>query len=293
MFRPHGFWRCAGNQPTFTGLPTLARLGDPRFHDAEAYYLPDDRWLSLPDNKTSTLGFIKIPEGKFTMGEEDERHEVELPAFYIGCYPVTVAQYQAFTDKERGGAESNCPVNYVTWYEALQYCQWLTERLREWKGTPEPLATLLRKERWQVTLPSEAEWEKSARGSDGRAYPWGNEWQEDHANTDDAHIGHPSAVGCFPQGASPYGCQDTAGNVWEWTRSLWGKEMFGEPDFHYPYNPKDGRESLDAENKMACVLRDGGFRNTQGFARCAFRYWDSPDARDDNIGFRLVVRPPL
>jgi formylglycine-generating enzyme required for sulfatase activity len=96
---------------------------------------------------------------------------------------VTVAQFRAFLN---GGAHRpghddsleglpNHPVVNITWYEAIAYCHWLTERLRGWKDTPEPLAAMFRTEGWQVTLPSEAEWEKAARGADGRIYPWGNE----------------------------------------------------------------------------------------------------------------------
>ena len=110
----------------------------------------------------------------------------------------------------------------VTWYEAQQYCDWLTERLRAWPGTPEPLAMLLRHEDWQVMLPSEVEWEKAARGTDRRIYPWGSEPDPNRANYDDTGINHTSAVGCFPGGASPYGVEDLSGNVWEWTRSCGG-----------------------------------------------------------------------
>jgi hypothetical protein len=142
------------------------------------------------------------------------------------------------------------------------------------------------------TAASEAEWEKAARGTDGREYPWGNDWQEEYANTDEAQIGHPSAVGCFPHDVSPYGCQDVAGNVWEWTRSLWGKD-WEKPDFTYPYRPNDGREDMNAEDEILRVLRGGGFRNSRRSARCASRLWNNPNGRHDRIGCRLVVRPPL
>jgi formylglycine-generating enzyme required for sulfatase activity len=159
----------------------LAVVGDPRFR-TDAWYLPNE----------SLLGFVEIPAGPFLMGsnpkqdrdaqkDEQPQHAVNLPRYYIARYPVTVAQFRAFTEESGYQPEDedslrglpNHPVVNMNWYEALKYCEWLTERLREWEGTPEPLATLLRRGSWRVTLPSEAEWEKAARGTDGRIYPRG------------------------------------------------------------------------------------------------------------------------
>ncbi len=277
---------------------TLARLGDPRFC-ADALFLPDE----------PLLGFIEIPAGPFVMGSDKRsdpqafdaempQHTLTLPGYYIARYPVTVAQFAAFVeDAKYKPADSDClrdlpnrPVRRVSRHDALAYCQWLSKRLREWAGTTEPLATLLRKEDWQVTLPSEAEWEKAARRTKGAIYPWGDELDASKANVDETGIGHPSAVGCFPQGVSPYGCVDMTGNVWEWTRSLWGKD-FDKPNFHYPYDPNDGRERLDAGDEVACVLRGGSYWLTQRYARCAYRYWHDPHYRYDLIGVRRVLRP--
>lgn len=279
------------------GGDVLAYLGDPRFR-ADTWFLPDE----------PLLGFIEIPAGPFVMGSDKKRdeqaydegvpeHTLTLSSYYIARYPVTVAQFHSFVETSRHqhadeasvSGLANHPVVRVTWHDAMAYCRWLTECLCKWQGTPEPLATLLRKEGWQVTLPSEAEWEKAARGTDGRVYPWGNDWREDHANTMEVQIGHLSTVGCFPQGASPYGCQDMAGNVWEWTRSLWGKD--GEkPDFRYPYNLTDGREQLGAPDEILRVLRGGSYWYSQRSARCAARSRDNPYLRYDYSGFRLVVR---
>ncbi|MGH7601471.1 MAG: SUMF1/EgtB/PvdO family nonheme iron enzyme, partial [bacterium] len=224
----------------------LARLGDPRFN-SDAWFLPDE----------PLLGFVEIPAGEFLMGsdkkkdsqafdDELKQHKITLPLYHIARYPVTVAQFQSFVNESGYKPEypecldglPNHPVVNVTWYEALKYCEWLTAQLRAWEGTPEPFASLLKKDNWRVTLPSEAEWEKAARGADGRIYPWGNEADANRANYVDTGIGATSAVGCFPDGKSPYGCEEMSGNVLEWTRSLWED---------YPY-PSDAKERAKREN---------------------------------------------
>jgi formylglycine-generating enzyme required for sulfatase activity len=277
----------------------LARLGDPRFR-ADAWQLPDE----------PLLGFVEIPAGAFLMGsikgdrlasdDETPQHTLSVPRYFMARYPVTVAQFQAFVDDSGYTSEDqdsldglpNHPVVDITWYEALKYCLWLTERLRAWEGTPEPLARLLRHEGWQVTLPSEAEWEKAARGSDGRIYPWGDTQDPVRGNYRDTEIGSTSAVGCFPAGASPHGCLDLAGNVWEWTRSLWGDD-WTKAAYRYPYKPDDGREHLEAADNIARVLRGGAFVAVHGGVRCAYRNGYYPDVRLNLFGFRVAVLPGL
>lgn len=262
------------------------------------WFLPDDH----------LLGFVEIPAGEFLMGsnkkkdaqaydDELKQHKLTLPRYYIARFPVTVAQFQRFVDESRYQPEhpeclqglSNHPVVNVTWYEALKYCEWLTDRLRNWESTPEPLTSLLKKQGWRITLPSEAEWEKAARGADGRIYPWGNKADATLANYSQTGIGASSAVGCFPGGASPYGCEEMSGNVWEWTRSLWGKDV-SEPKFKYPYDPNDGREKFDEPDEVRRVLRGGAFLSDDRHVRCAYRSRFFQSSRNDFIGFRLVVR---
>ncbi|MBU2551512.1 MAG: SUMF1/EgtB/PvdO family nonheme iron enzyme [Proteobacteria bacterium] len=268
----------------------LARLGDPRFRP-EAFFLPAG----------DMLGFVEIPAGPFLMG--DEKQAVTLPTFYISRYPITVVQFRAFM--EHSGYKpkypeyikglDNHPVVAVTWHDTRAYCDWLTDRLCSWKGTPEPLAELLKNgsgdgKPWRIMLPSEAEWEKAARGTDGRVYPWGDEVDPDRANYDDTGIGTTSPGGCFPRGSSPYGCLDMAGNVWEWTRSLWGKN-FDKPDFKYPYEAHDGRENLDAGDDILRVLRGGAFDGNVRLLRFAFRFRNVPGDRDRYTGFRVSLPP--
>jgi formylglycine-generating enzyme required for sulfatase activity len=180
-------------------------------------------------------------------------------------------------DDPKWGAHT-CPVVGVTWYEALAYCHWLKTHLRD-------IGKLSVGDR--LRLPSEAEWEKAARGSQGYRWPWDNTWQENRANTKEAGLGETSPVGLFPSGASPYGIQDMAGNVWEWTRSRWGRTSIYRPDYRYPYDPTDGREEPSGFNLL--VARGGSWLDGQGDARCASRGRDHPDNFDGDLGFRVVV----
>ncbi len=266
----------------------LARLGDPR---------PGVIGLE-------GMEFCLVPAGPFTMGEGGEQHKVTLPAYHIARYPVTVAQFQAFVeasgyrpgDRDSLRGVDNHPVVWINWRDARAFCNWLTEHWREDGVLPED---------WQVRLPSEAEWEKAARGgieipaepliaavgasfaftpvqnpNPQRRYPWGDDPDSNRANYGESGIGTTSAVGCFPGGASPYGCQDMSGNVWEWTSSLYES---------YPYDPEDGRENPDSTDSR--VLRGGAFFVDEVNVRCAARSNNDPFAHYRIDGFRVVVSP--
>lgn len=281
----------------------LAHLGDPRFHDAAGFCLPKDEML----------GFVEIPAGNFRMGsnpEQDDQagpheqpqHTVPLETFYLAKYPVTVGQFQLFVSQsghkpanERSLQDAvNHPVRHVTWYDALAYCDWLHQSLRQWPQTPAKLHDLLQQQ-WRVTLPTEAEWEKAARGNDGRLYPWGNMFDGNYANHEATGIGVPCAVGCFPGGAGSYGLLDMSGNVWEWTRTIWGeyddnKNVFIK-EYGYPYKVDDGRENLEKRDELIRVVRGGSFTNEPSVLRCAFRYWGGPHYDDWGVGLRVCVSP--
>lgn len=228
---------------------------------------------------------VPIPAGEFEMGgelydSEKPRHKLTLPDFRISKYPVTNAQYARFvaaTDHPVpvhwwGNTPSperlTRPVLNVSWHDAQAYCAWLSQEQGE-----------------LVRLPTEAEWEKAARGTDGREYPWGNDFNPQLCNMGDTGIGDISPVGIFPQGASPYGCLDMSGNVWEWTSSLWGKISM-QPEFKYPYQADDGRENMDEPDVR--VLRGGSFAFNAVDVRCSARVGGNPVGRVMIDGFRVV-----
>ena len=185
------------------------------------------------------------------------------------------------------------PVVGVSWYEALAFCHWLSAQwrkanlpIRAWRaGKIETVA--FKTADLSFRLPSEAEWEKAARGAQGRRWPWGDDWEDGLANTDEVKLNETSAVGCFSGGASPYTALDMAGNVWEWTRSRWGRTQFYRPDYGYPYDSADGREDLTGPDLR--VVRGGSWDYDQRFARWACRYRNLPGLFDVIIGFRVVV----
>lgn len=269
-----------------------------------------DMW-SLPDEPL--LGFVEIPAGQFTMGSDKRQvadgldtaspqHKVDLPRYYIGRYEVTLAQFRAFVQAsgyqpnptQKEDSQADVPVVNVTWHDAIAYSAWLDKSLRGLSTTPDSVRAILSTagQPCRVTLPSEAEWEKAARGTDARVYPWGGQVDPTKANTESSKRGAPAPVGSYPEGASPYGVLDMSGNVWEWTRSLWGTD--GEkPGFGYPYDPNDSRrEELKAPDTVGRVVRGGSWINHDLIARAAFRYWYYPDLpyrRDFSVGFRVVV----
>ena len=233
-----------------------------------------------------TPTWIAIPAGTVLLGSDprhaarpfaDERpqHNVTLPAFHISRVPVTNTQYLAFVTHTQRPAPGHWlagkpavgsnqhPVTYVSWSDAQAFCAWA-----------------------KVRLPTECEWEKAARSDDARWWPWGNDLP-DHSR---CHFDGPLqglapatqgalAVGQFPRGASPYGTLDMAGNVWEWTNSLYRR---------YPYQYDDGREDLQAPGQR--VVRGGSYNHGLRHIRCAARDGMAAGARDVYIGFRVVAQ---
>jgi len=222
---------------------------------------------------------IRIPGGNFNMGDdaydsEKPRHQVYVPDYYIGRFPVTNFEYRAFvrdtgTPPPRHWQADNYPeelgghpVVHVNWYDALAYCRWLSRKT----GKP-------------YRLISEAEWEKAARGEDERIWPWGNDWNKDNCNCQEGGAGQTTPVGQYsPQGDSFYGIADMAGNIWEWCSSRFQA---------YPYSTDGDREDLDATGDR--VLRGGAYLNESRFMRCTYRYRRLPNSQDGTTGFRVAM----
>lgn len=232
-----------------------------------------------------TPTWITIPAGLFTMGSdpraaappfanEQPQQRVWLPEFRLSRVPITNAQYQQFiaatqhpppghwVDGQPSAGAEPFPVTYVSWADAQAFCAWAG-----------------------VRLPTEAEWEKAARSADGRWWPWGDALPDAtrcHFNGQAQGVAPAAqsimAVGQFPRGASPYGVLDMAGNVWEWTNTLYRR---------YPYQVDDGRE--DPLTQGVRVVRGGSYNHDLRQIRCAARDGIAAGARDVYIGFRVAA----
>lgn len=266
---------------------TQPRLLESSRFNSNAWNLPND----------ALLGFVAIPAGKFTMGsdpsidrtayenerwsQEQRQGSVDLPLFYIGRYEVTIAQLATFVadthrkvDTQTLRGSGDLPVSNVTWTEALAYAKWLEARLRTSTQTPTELKRLL-DSGWHLTLPNEAQWEKAARGTDGRVYPWGhsaNDSKANYARSGVAPVGQFACVECA------FELADMAGNVWELTRS---------PLQAYPWSSID--EPRDAQADALFVMRGGAYTDSENNVRAAVRGGIDPGARRPFIGFRLVL----
>ncbi len=234
---------------------------------------------------------VLVPAGEFTMGMDESKldkivgtiggmvkyhdsatpaHTVNVDAFYIDKYEVTNADYKKFIEaigapiplswEDAGGdmpkGKGKHPVVYVNWENAVAYCEWVGKR-----------------------LPTEAEWEKAARGTDGRLYPWGNKFSRKKLNFEKSRKNGTTKVGSYKKGISPYGCFDMAGNVWEWTA-----------DNYLPY-PGNKHED-EFYGKERYVLRGGSFMDAKYDAVTTMRSKFTPITDDENVGFRCAKSAP-
>lgn len=267
----------------------LAQAGDPRRGVGVKNGLPDIDWVEIPD------------DGEWIY--QNDKHE-PLPTFYMSRYFITYAQFQAFVEADDGFKDSrwwqgladteerrqnqaapgtqrfqfsNYPRENVSWYDAMAFCRWLNYRLT---GEIPPLEDPLS---WAVRLPTEPEWEKAARGTDGRVYPWGNEYIAGYANINEPEqrsgstwLQQSTPAGMYPQGASPYGIVDMSGNVCEWTLT------------------EDGSgNSENALNDVPRVVCGGSWYRPKSYARATDWVMDPLYIRDDFGGFRVICTSPL
>ncbi len=213
------------------------------------------------------------PKGLFNVYATVTEHDVYLSAYYISMYPVTVEQYQKFCQATgrkmppapRWGWIGNHPIVNVKWHNANEYAKWAG-----------------------CQLPSDAQWEKAASGTDGREYPWGNYWDSNNAQCRAPGSAYPDStapVGSFPSGASPYGVMDMSGNV-----RVWCADWYDE--YYYLHSPK--KNPTGPTNGVKRVLRGGadlGVENDYSIFMCDNRDCYAPDKFFDDIGFRCVKMP--
>jgi formylglycine-generating enzyme required for sulfatase activity len=244
------------------------------------------------------LALLRIPAGEFLMGSDRSRdetapdneqpqHRVYLSDFYLGQYPVTNGQFAAFVKATGYAAHAKWdvrgiwflssvqfplgskkhPAVYVSWVDAVAFCDWLSQE----SG-------------YRVRLPTEAEWEKAARGREGRIYPWGNDWDYRRLNSTYGEADQTTPVGSYsPQGDSPYGLADMAGNVWEWCADWFDETLYqgrAGTVVRNPTGPAQGSRR---------VLRGGSWSGDRFVARCAYRNRFDPGGRHNTYGFRVAI----
>lgn len=265
---------------------------DPDFdHDMERLIRDIRSSRGFREDDITTESFepktIYIAEGTFGMGNPPGE-EMMLPAYRIGKYPVTNSQYEVFIhdtgrlvkpsmgwDGQRvpEGYE-NHPVTGVTWYEALDYCKWLTEKTEG---------------RHKYSLPNEAQWEKACRGGNNTTYPWGEEFDPKRSNHGSSTL---AAVDAYPE-QNEYGCYDFVGNVRQWTCTLWGEKRVA-PDPKYAYPWKDARANdLNANSQIRRVVKGSSMTDNLNLLQCSTRSGQLPDDigfPEARHGFRVVIK---
>jgi len=275
------------SNPTATGKPNQAVVNPPAdmtLTSTDTALPPTKTATPYPEEITDSTGATMrlVSAGKFIMGSDhgefNERpvHEVELSAFYMDVYEVTNSNYQTcvdvgpctspalntlgqyVTDYYNDPQYGDYPVVYVNWFQARTYCDWR-----------------------DAQLPTEAQWEKAARGTDGLTYPWGQYITCDRSNFGRC-TGTTYPVGSYGEGISPYGLYDLAGNVWEWVGDWYSETYYGDSSSPNPTGPEDG---------MFRVLRGGSFVDGDNLNRSSFRNRNLPEDYNWNIGFRCAMNP--
>ena len=222
--------------------------------------------------------WINIPAGEFVMGDHhnegdpDEKplHTVHLDSYSISMYEVTFEQYDAFCDdtgrpkpSDDGWGRGNMPAINVSWTDATEYCEWLSGKTGR-----------------NMKLPTEAQWEKAAAGTDQRMYPWGNNEPNASLCNYNNNVGRTQPVGSYPAGISPYGVHDMAGNVWEWCSDWYSDTYYSVSPTNNPEGPSTG---------INRVTRGGSWSRREHNIRTSNRNENSVSFIKNNLGFRLVL----
>ncbi len=242
-------------------------------HLAKASRISEDVKSGLEQDLMDDM--VLVRKGNFLYGDESEEENIDYD-FFIDVFPVTNRQYKEFLDANRyyrvpfvqkaeaelcnwdkktnayPEGKGDHPVVLVSIEDAKEYCQWRTEKDKKEGHT-----------HFVYRLPTELEWEKAARGEDGRMFPWGEEFEKDRCNTSELGQKGTTPVTKYPNGKSPYRCREMAGNVFEWT-------------------------TFELDNKEKAMLRGGCWANNKDYARCAYKQWNIPFSRTNYIGFRCI-----
>ena len=226
------------------------------------------------------MPMVRIPAGEFIMGSDTGQpnqapaHSVDLSMYWIDQYEVSVAQYTACVadgactppwayhsethpDYYEGETFQQYPIQAITWRQAEAYCAWVGGR-----------------------LPTEAEWEKAARGTDQRMYPWGDDAPDCTKANFDRCLNDPNQVGAYPAGVSPYGLYDMAGNVWEWTADYYDSEAYATHTLQDPQGPASGTHR---------VIRGGSWSTSDITQQTTYRYPSDPSSAWNSVGIRCVM----
>jgi eukaryotic-like serine/threonine-protein kinase len=273
--------------PTETPVPPTATVAPPTETSTPTIVPTPTLGIGSTMVGKDRMMLVYVSEGEFLMGSADSdtlaqnfekpQHTVFLNAFWIDQTEVTNQQYRSCIDaggcnphpytgpEANGGWDNymndaefdNHPVIYVTWEDAKAYCEWVGRR-----------------------LPTEAEWEKAARGTDGQIFPWGNDEPNENLLIYNRFHGAPVAVKSYPNGASPYGAYDMAGNVWEWVNDLFGADYYSNSPTENPLGPDSGNRH---------VVRGGAYRSGIQYIRTAYRLRPSSDGYTNDGGFRCAL----
>jgi formylglycine-generating enzyme required for sulfatase activity len=294
-------------QPSKRNVNVVALARDKLYELIESNASTEERFEAgeiagaLGDLRIRVDTMVLVKAGTFMRGSREDdadayayekpQREIYLDDFMIGKYPVTNEEFNEFVDDGGYGREElwtkegwqwreehevsepeywhdrrlnapNFPVVGINWFEAEAYANWLSEKTG-----------------YRYRLPTEAEWEKAARGTDGSTYPWGEDFDTNFCNSDESGLYRTSPVGIFPKGKSPYNCFDMAGNVWEWCSDWYDVDYYANSPAR---NPKGGSYCAGR------VIRGGGWSSDAGDSRSAFRGGDDPRDRGGSLGFRLL-----